>query len=331
MAKRCEDDLNTYWKKHAKIRVEIMNMTKKLIVRYHVPVLATEVGDLLAIRSGNWYVDATAGGGGHCQVILERGGCVIALDQDSDAIDELKTRFNEQIGLGRVLVRQTNFRNVDQVVKELNKTENIAGVLFDLGTSTHQLKLSGRGFSFWQDEPLDMRMSQDAKITARDVVNTYSREALYEIIATYGEDRLARGLVDAIVRTRAVMPIETTRVLGEIADEVYKKKGVRERIHPATRLFQALRIEVNQELEVLKVGLEKSWGVLGSKGRLVVISFHSLEDRIVKQTFNTWSIREEGELVTKKPVRPTNDEIQVNSAARSAKLRVIEKNVKHNK
>lgn len=325
MAKKCEDDLNTYWKKHAKMLVGTMNMTKKSTIKYHVPVLATEVGNLLSVKDGDWYVDATAGGGGHSQIILDRGGCVIALDQDQDAIDEIKARFESHISLGRVLVRHTNFRNIDQVIEELNKTGHIAGVLFDLGTSTHQLKQSGRGFSFWVDESLDMRMSKEAKVTARDVVNTYSREALYEIIATYGEDRLARGLTDAIVRTRAVTPIETTRTLGEIADEVYKTKGVRERIHPATRLFQALRIEVNQELEVLKEGLEKSWLVLRNKGRLVVISFHSLEDRIVKQTFNMWSARGEGELVTKKPVRPTDDEIQENSAARSAKLRVIEK------
>ncbi len=291
---------------------------------YHIPVLLEEVIRLLNIEKGAWYIDATAGGGGHTQEILSRGGNVLAIDRDQDAIEFLNTRFETEIKDGRLVVVQGRFRELGEITKKVKRKE-VSGVLFDLGMSTHQIKESGRGFSFLRDEELDMRMDATQTLTARDIVNHFSEVDLYEIFRKFGEEHLARDIARAIVRTRAVNPIITTGALSSLIKEVYVQERLREKIHPATRVFQALRIAVNDELNELRSGLVKAWEVIKPGGRVVVISFHSLEDRVVKQYFLELKTQNQALVLTDKPVRVQAGEVRQNPAARSSKLRVIEK------
>lgn len=283
----------------------------------HVTVLLTEAIDSLEIKADRWYIDATAGGGGHTQEIVERGGRVLAIDQDDDALAHLKARFETT---DSVRVAKGNFREIETIA-HLNGIDRVDGILFDLGMSSFQLDSSGRGFSFRYDEPLDMRMDETIELTARKIVNSWTRDELADLFLRFGEEEKAEAVAEAIVEARHERKFETTQDLVGVIERVVKRTG---KMHPATKVFQALRIAVNTELESLRKSLSQSIGLLGSKGRIVVISFHSLEDRIVKNTFREWEQEGKGRVVTKKPVTASGQETTDNARARSAKMRVFE-------
>lgn len=282
----------------------------------HTSVLLQKAVDNLEVKKEAWYVDATAGGGGHTQEIRMRGGQVLAIDQDEDAILHLRSRFSGDKG---VVIYQGNFSQIKEACIE--KSVNPLGVLFDLGVSSYQIDDSRRGFSFQRDEVLDMRMNKSGDLSAEAIVNKYGYEDLYEIFTKYGEEPYAEQIARAILSTRRVNTIQTT---GELVD-IIKSISNGKRIHPATRVFQALRIEANRELEVLEKGLENAFEVLGKNGRLVVISFHSLEDRIAKRFFEKKLEINRGKIITKKPITADWKEVKKNVRARSAKMRVLEK------
>ncbi|AFV76164.1 16S rRNA (cytosine(1402)-N(4))-methyltransferase RsmH [Thermus oshimai] len=275
----------------------------------HIPVLYEEALDLLAVRPGGLYVDATLGGAGHTRGILERGGRVIGLDQDPEAI----ARAPKIPGL---TVVESNFRHLKKVLQGLG-VERVDGVLADLGVSSFHLEDPKRGFSYAKEGPLDMRMGGEGP-TAKEVVNRLSLEELYRILREYGEEPRAYRIAQAIVEARAKAPIETTTELAEI---VRKAVGFRQAGHPARKTFQALRIYVNDELGALEDFLKQAAEVLAPGGRLVVISFHSLEDRVVKRFLRESGLR----VLTKKPITPKAEEVAQNPRARSAKLRAAEK------
>ncbi len=287
----------------------------------HVPVLLEVATDLLTENRGKVYLDCTLGGGGHARRVLEKvpEAKLIGIDVDEEATEIAKENLKE---FGeRVSIYKANFKDLDLVLKE-EGVEKVDGVLFDLGMSMYQIR-SGRGFSFQGDEPLDMRMDKDQRLTAYEVVNKYPERELERIIREYGEERLSKKIARAIVRRREKKPIETTKELVEVILSVYPEKLKRSKIHPATRTFQAIRIEVNKELENLKIGLGKALEALNPKGRLVVISFHSLEDRIVKRFMKEKS--DKLKVLTKKPVTPSEEEVRMNPSSRSAKLRAGER------
>lgn len=285
----------------------------------HIPVLLKESVDLLVWRTGGVYVDATVGLGGHTKGILERDphAFVIGIDRDPYALELAKENLKDFEG--RFCLYQANLRHLDEVLKQEGIKE-VDGFLFDLGVSMLQLK-SPRGFSFQRDEPLDMRMNPEDKKTAYQVINTYSERDLTRIFREYGEEPSASKIARAIVIYRAKKPIETTGELVSIITSLIPYR--RGRVHPATRIFQAIRIEVNEELISLEEALEKTPKFLKKGGRLVVISFHSLEDRIVKNFFKRHT--DIFKVLTKKPIRPTLQEMKKNPASRSAKLRAGER------
>lgn len=285
----------------------------------HVSVLLGESLEYLAIRPDGTYVDATFGNGGHSQAILERltTGRLIALDQDPEAVARAA-----QIAHPSLTFVQANFSELRRVLDDL-QIESVDGVLFDLGVSSMQLDNAVRGFSFSKPAPLDMRMNPYAGRSAYDILTTASERELADIFFHYGEERAARRIAHAIVERRASgkLPTTTTEFAQMIAGVVHRP-GKRERIHPATRVFQALRIAVNDELDVLRDGLAAAVDSLRGAGRVVVISFHSLEDRIVKQAFRA---DERLDILTKKPLVPGEQEMNENPRARSAKLRAAQR------
>ncbi len=287
----------------------------------HVPVLLEEATDLLTGGGGKVFLDCTLGGGGHAKRILEKvkDSYIIGIDWDEEAIEIAEKNLKDFEG--RFSIYKANFVNLDLVLKE-EGVDRVDGMLFDLGMSMYQLR-SNRGFSFQRDAPLDMRMDREQKLTAYDVVNRYPERELERILREYGEERLSRRIARAIVKRREKKPIETTGELVEIIVSVYPERLRYGRIHPATRVFQAIRIEVNKELENLEVALKKTPELLNHGGRLVVISFHSLEDRIVKRFFK--ERQNLFRILTKKPITPSEDEIRMNLASRSAKLRAGER------
>ena len=292
---------------------------------FHIPVLLSEVIEYIQVAAGKWYVDATAGGGGHTEAIIKLGGRVLAIEQDDQAVEFLSEKFAIEIENRTLVIQKGNFRDITQIARRAKKTE-IAGVLFDLGMSNFQIKRSSRGFSFQTDEPLDMRMNQKNTVTAASIINTYTSEELAQLFTHFGEENAASEISEALVQARAREPIETTRQLAEVITEVYKQQHRWERIHPATRVFQALRIAVNDELESLRLTLPQAIELLEPSGRCLVISFHSLEDRIVKQTFLNLVNQDRRVIITKKPIIATIAEKRENPASRSAKLRVFQKN-----
>ena len=291
----------------------------------HLPVLVREAMDILKPERGGVYVDATLGLGGHAGEMLRLmggRGLLIGIDRDEEA---LKMAAAALASGKNVALRHASFSRIGEVLGELG-LEGVEGFIFDLGVSMLQLKEAGRGFSFNSDEPLDMRMDRSHGPTARDIVNTYPRERLFQILRDYGEERHAAKIAQAIVNRRKGKPIETGRELARIALWAYGgREGGWHRIHPATRTFQALRIEVNRELEELEAGLALSARFLSKGGRLAVISYHSLEDRIVKHFLRNAEREGRFQVLTKKPVRPGPVEVRDNPAARSAKLRGAEK------
>jgi 16S rRNA (cytosine1402-N4)-methyltransferase len=301
---------------------------------YHRPVLATEAVELLALRAGSLVVDGTAGGGGHSEAILQTGADVLALDQDPDAIEYASERLR-QFG-GRVTLRRANFRDVGQVLDELGVAQ-IGGALLDLGVSSRQLENADRGFSFMRNGPLDMRMDPRREMTAADVVNTYSEEDLTHLFRELGEEPAARRIATHLVKARKTAPFRETLPLAKMIEKVVGRHGRR---HPATQVFQALRMEVNDELGALEQGLGALLARLEIGSRIAVITFHSLEDRIVKNFFRdrsrewhdqpNWPAPQRNpdfsvRLITSKPLEPREDEQRENPRARSAKLRVAEK------
>lgn len=303
----------------------------------HIPVLLKETVDSLNIKSDGVYIDGTAGGGGHSAEILSRlgpFGKLILIDQDPTAISALTERFKCD---NRAVIVHSNFCRMAQVTKELG-INNVDGVLLDIGVSSAQIDIPQRGFSFHSDAPLDMRMSQSGK-TAADLVNSLNQGELTKIIAMYGEERFASSIASAIVRCREKEKIETTFQLADIiksAVPAYKRRGK----HPARKTFQALRIAVNGELDRLKEGLDAAFSLLNPGGRLSVITFHSLEDKIVKKRMLEWCAgctcpkdfpicvcgkKPRGKLVFKRPLEASPKEVHKNPRSRSAKLRSFEK------
>ena len=302
----------------------------------HIPVLLEQAVDALAVKENGIYVDGTAGGGGHSSEILSRltTGKLISIDQDPDAILTLTERFKKN---ENSIIIKGNFADMVSLLHSRG-VGRVDGVLLDIGVSSHQLDTAERGFSFHEDAPLDMRMSQSGT-TAAELVNTLPAGELRRILSVYGEEKFAGSIVNGIVKARAEKPIETTLELAEIIKENVPQR-VRRDGHPARKSFQALRIAVNDELGVLERGLDGAFELLGSGGRLAVITFHSLEDRIVKQGI---AARENGctcpreapicicgfkqtlRSVSRKPIVPGEDELKSNPRSRSAKLRVAER------
>lgn len=291
----------------------------------HIPVLLEEIIsglDLSRFKSGT-VIDATLNNGGHTKALLERHPniSVIGFDLDSDALTRAKMALTD-------FEKRVTFVHASYEAMKLHirADTSIIGVIFDFGLSSEQLDSARRGFSFRYDEPLDMRFNQSSDaITAYDVVNTWSKETLIAIIRHFGEERYARRIAHAIVAHRAVTPIETTQALVTLIQEAVPASYRNGHVHPATRTFQAIRIAVNRELDVVEKGLHVAWDVLKPQGRIAAISFHSLEDRIVKRLFQEKRTMGEGMLITKKPIMAGEDELDVNPRARSAKLRILEK------
>jgi 16S rRNA (cytosine1402-N4)-methyltransferase len=287
----------------------------------HTPVLPEETIEALAVQPGGRYIDCTLDGGGHATAILERsspGGQLLGIDADPEAIKLAKSRLEAYSG-STVLVNQ-NFVDLRSICVKHNFYP-VHGILFDLGLSSLQLNSNGRGFSFRHDAPLDMRLNPHQQVTAADIVNTLPESKLAQLIQTFGEESHSRQIARYIIKQR---PVQTTFELAEIVEQA--TGGRRGRIHPATRTFLALRIAVNQELDHLKSALEQAAGLLGFRGRLVVISYHSLEDRIVKQFTHQEASGDNPrlKLVNKKVITPSLAEIQFNPRSRSAKLRAAE-------
>ncbi len=302
---------------------------------YHEPVMLKEVIDSLLVSKTGVYVDGTIGGAGHAYAILKATeALLVGIDRDEDALCFAEKRLAE-FGSRKILVKE-NFANLDNILKSLN-IKQVDGVLLDMGVSSRQLDASERGFSFSQQAPLDMRMDRSMKSSAYDIVNTFAQSELEKMIRLYGEEKMAARIARAISKRRQEAPIRTTTELASIVASCMPAKLKWQKIHPATRTFQAIRIAVNHELENIKPAIHAAADVLKPGGRLCVISFHSLEDRIVKNEIRSLEggcvcppdipvcvCKREAKLknITKKAIMPTAEEIESNPRARSAKLRV---------
>jgi 16S rRNA (cytosine1402-N4)-methyltransferase len=290
---------------------------------FHKPVLLREVSEGLKVKKDGKYIDATLGGGGHSFEILKLGGIVLGIDVDKDAIAYIEGIKPENLTLAR-----GNFRDIDKIAR-LNNFDRVAGIIFDLGVSSHQIDDPKRGFSFQNQGPLDMRMDEELGVRALDLIKILTKGELNEIFTEFGEETRAWAISNAIVRARNIKPIETTDELARIIEEGLKIKGLgrgETRADQSKKVFQALRIVVNDELNALSQALPKALGLLEKEGRLCVISFHSLEDRIVKRKFLEFGEKKLGRIITEKPIVPTETEVRKNVRARSAKLRIFEKN-----
>ncbi len=291
---------------------------------FHKSVLLKEAIDGLRVKKDKKYIDATLGGGGHAIDILKPGGIVLGIDVDKDAIDEVKLKVKSE----KLKVVRGNFRDIDKIA-HLNNFDRVSGIIFDLGVSSHQIDTGERGFSFQQKGPLDMRMDQELGVKAKDLIKILTKKQLYEIFTKFGEETRAWEISDEIVRERNTKPIDTTEDLAKIIESTFKNRRFsinKTRADLSKKVFQALRIVVNDELESLKEALPKAVGLLLEGGRLCVISFHSLEDRIVKKSFLEFERKGLGKIITEKPIVPSEEEIKQNPRARSAKLRIFEKN-----
>lgn len=305
---------------------------------HHISVLLNECIDNLNIRPDGIYVDGTMGGGGHSLEIAKRltTGRLICIDQDPNAHEAAGKRLAEY--KDRITFVRDNFGNIANILDSLG-IEKIDGMLLDIGVSSHQLDEAERGFSYQQDAPLDMRMNPDRPFSAYDVVNGYDEDELDRVIFTYGEERWARRITQFIVKEREAKPIETTGELVDIIKKAVPKGARKDGPHPAKRTFQAIRIEVNGELEVLQRAIDDVAARLAVGGRLCIITFHSLEDRIVKEAFRkqenpcicppqfpvcVCGKKPLGRVITRKPILPSKEELEENPRSRSAKLRVLE-------
>lgn len=305
---------------------------------FHIPVLLNQTIDLLNIKKNGVYVDGTIGGAGHSKAILEKEKIklLIGIDQDEEALSASKNNLKD---FKNIKLIHDNFSNIDSILNDLN-VSGVDGILVDIGVSSYQIDSAERGFSFRNDARLDMRMDKSRSFSAYELVNNYSEDDLTRIIKDYGEEKFAKSIARHILKAREIKPIETTKQLEEIIlASVPRYRGQDGRSN-VQRTFQAIRIEVNHELDVLKEFLEKAVSKLNQHGRLAVITFHSLEDRIVKQKFKELSTgcicppdfpicvcghKASVKLITKHPVEATDEELRFNSRASSAKLRVVEK------
>lgn len=291
---------------------------------FHEPVLAAEVLEHLQVKSGRQYIDATVGGGGHGIEILKLGGRLLGIDGDPEAIKAARKRFSTACPNASWQIAQGNFVHLKKISQQCG-FEKVAGILFDLGVSSYQLENAERGFSFNLEGPLDMRMDPGLEVTAADLVNGLNSGELNELFIKHGQEHHSWRISQAICNARRIAPIKTCRQLVEIIEKSVPVKARYGRLHPATRCFQALRIAVNDELNNLRAVLPQVLELLKKEGRIVVISFHSGEDRIVKQFFRQEEKNGKIKIITKKPVRPSLEEIRENPRARSAKMRVAEK------
>ncbi len=294
---------------------------------YHTPVLLKEVIDYLQVESGEKYIDATIGGGGHTKALLEKGAVVLGVDADQDALDYVTENQKSKIKNQKLILIKGNFRDLEKIA-HLNNFEPISGILFDLGVSSHQIDAAERGFSFLKQGPLDMRMDRNSQVTAEALVNLLGKGELYDLFNTFGQEPRARAISSGIVSARRVRAIQTTQELLDVIAQSYGINGelsdfTKNRI--GQKVFQALRIAVNEELENIKEALPQALELLKNKGRIAVISFHSLEDAIVKKTFRDFEKKGFGEVITGKPIEAKEEERRENSRAGSAKLRVFEK------
>lgn len=306
----------------------------------HISVLLNETIENLDIKEDGIYVDGTLGGGGHAYEVLKRlgpNGRYIGIDQDEDAINAASQRLSEF--KDKLTVVRSNYCDMKKVLHDLG-IEKVDGILIDLGVSSYQLDTVERGFSYKEDAPLDMRMDNRNNMTARDIVNDYSEQDLYRIIRDYGEDKFAKNIAKHIVRMRSEKPIETTFELTEAIKAAIPAKIRMAGGHPAKKTFQAIRIELNHELDVLNNTLDDMVDLLKEGGRLCIITFHSLEDRMVKVAFKknenpcicppnfpvcVCGRKSQGINISRKPILPTEEEMEFNSRSKSAKLRVFEK------
>lgn len=305
----------------------------------HVSVLLGECIEALNIKKDGIYVDGTMGGAGHSSEIvkkLNKEGILIGIDQDTDALEASKKRLHNY---ENVIYVHNNFTNIDEVLERL-QIPKIDGMLMDLGVSSYQLDEAERGFSYMKDAPLDMRMNREKELSAYNVVNEYPEEELYKIIKNYGEEKFAKRIASFIVSNREDKPIETTLELVEIIKNAIPAKARREGPHPAKRTFQAIRIAVNAELDIIEKAISDGVNRLNKGGRMAIITFHSLEDRIVKNKFRELAIsctcpkefpicicngKAKVKLISRKAIEPSKEEVSLNPRSRSAKLRVIEK------
>ena len=308
----------------------------------HKSIMLEEVIESLAIKPNGIYVDGTLGGAGHSSEIAKRlgpEGRLIGIDQDGEAIAAATKRLEPY--RDRVTIVRSNYAQMCQVLKELGISK-VDGILLDLGVSSYQLDNAERGFTYREDVPLDMRMDQRQTKTARNIVNEYSEMELYHMSRNYGEDKFAKNIAKHIVAARQEAPVETTGQLIEIIKAAIPKKVRATGGHPAKKTFQAIRIELNHELDVLKNNLEDMIDILDDEGRIAIITFHSLEDRIVKNIFRTCERpcicppefpvcvcgrESKGKVITRKPIVPGREELEENSRSKSAKLRVFERRI----
>lgn len=306
----------------------------------HVSVLLEETIDSLNIKPDGIYVDGTLGGGGHSLEICKRlgdSGRLIGIDQDMDAIRAATDRLKNYSD--KVTIVHSNYQNIDSVLRDLS-IGGVDGIVLDLGVSSYQLDNADRGFTYREDTPLDMRMDQSQPMTAKDIVNEYSEQELFRVIRDYGEDSFAKNIAKHIVKARQDKPIETTGELNDIIRAAIPARVRQGGGHPSKKTFQAIRIELNRELDVLEQSLDKMIGLLNPGGRLSIITFHSLEDRIVKNIFRknmnpcicppefpvcTCGRVPTGKVITRKPIVPDAEELSNNKRAKSSKLRVFEK------
>lgn len=306
----------------------------------HKSVLLDETIDNLNIKPGGIYVDGTLGGGGHSYQILKRldgRGRLIGIDQDEDAISAASDRLQEFGDM--VTIVRDNYCNISHILDDLG-VEKVDGIVLDLGVSSYQLDTADRGFSYMTDAPLDMRMDNRQKVTAKDIINDYDEMDLFRVIRDYGEDKFAKNIAKHIVNERKKCVIETTTQLAEIVKASIPMKFRVKGGHPAKKTFQAIRIELNKELEVLKNSIDIMVDRLNPDGRICIITFHSLEDRIVKTAFRrnenpcicppefpicVCGKKSKGKVITRKPIIPSEEEIEINKRAKSSKLRVFEK------
>ena len=305
----------------------------------HKSVLLNETIDGLNIKPDGIYVDGTLGGGGHAYEVCRRlgeKGSIVGIDQDAAAIEAASARLKD---FGeKVTIVRSNYCDMKSKLHELG-IDKVDGIVLDLGVSSYQLDTAERGFSYREDAPLDMRMDTRQKMTARDIVNDYTEADLYRVIRDYGEDKFAKNIAKHIVQARAVKPVETTAELSEIIRASIPMKFQKKSGHPAKRTFQAIRIELNRELDVLRDSLDDMIDLLNPGGRLCIITFHSLEDRIVKSAFRknenpctcppdfpvcVCGKKSKGSIITKKPLLPSEEELEYNSRSKSAKLRIFE-------
>jgi 16S rRNA (cytosine1402-N4)-methyltransferase len=302
-------------------------MTKTAL---HKPVMLKEVVKYLHIKPDRWYIDTTFGRGGHTQAILEKGAKVIAFDVDEEAIEYGQEAFASDIATGNLKLVKANFSHLEAEVNKFQtdqaETTQFDGILFDFGTSLDQIRASHRGFSFDQlDQPLDMRMDQALGITASDLLTVLSVKQLTELFKEYGGEVQAKKIAQAIDQHRGKNRENKIETVGQLVEIIFQNKDRTSHLHPATKVFQALRIAVNDELVSIRLALPQAINILAPKGRIITIAFHQGEDAVVKQQFKEWEKNNQGKILTKKPETPMKNEIINNPAARSAKLRVFEK------